>query len=255
MALWRQGGKRGRHSDLAERGPPRYACPRHQQRRSKSWEGSFEPFGKDFTTPLAASLGIWQRFPGQWNEPTWQNATSGLNPYYNVHRWYERGTGRCTRPDPVSIYVRLGRPLYAYAAVRPTRFVDRLGLFEIDPDCWTCTPRGTLSTRGARDLGSLSSACFALTQGFTDVFVQSCTQKNCDTGRVTCSDPYGACDPKTPAYSVSGGGAVAYLCPGAIGPFPPDMLGEFLIHEFAHTCEWRHEDRGGVPCYGRGCVD
>jgi uncharacterized protein RhaS with RHS repeats len=40
----------------------------------------------------------------------------GRGVYYNVHRWYERGTGRYTRPDPIGLAGRL-----AFGADRPPR--------------------------------------------------------------------------------------------------------------------------------------
>lgn len=63
-----------------------------------AWQGMLQPFGEvhgDLTTFL--------RLPGQWTNTAWADASSGLNPYYNVHRWYEWGTGRYTRSDPANL--------------------------------------------------------------------------------------------------------------------------------------------------------
>ncbi len=60
------------------------------------WQGMFEPFGESF-----GDVQTHLRLPGQWVDVSWTDASSGLNPSYNVHRWYEHGTGRYTRPDPL----------------------------------------------------------------------------------------------------------------------------------------------------------
>jgi RHS repeat-associated protein len=101
------------------------------------WQGGFEPFGRDWragTGGGASENGILLRLPGQWDDGTWEDAASAAGLFYNVHRWYEGGTGRYTRADPLGA-IRPGRAalftanhLYAYAASSPTFFVDPLGL-------------------------------------------------------------------------------------------------------------------------------
>lgn len=69
-----------------------------------NWEGGFEPFGKDWqqlTTSGASENGVFLRLPGQWDSQVWADATLGADLFYNVHRWYEDGTGRYSRSDPV----------------------------------------------------------------------------------------------------------------------------------------------------------
>ncbi len=82
------------------------------------WHGGFEPFGRDFTDPTAASAGVFLRFPGQWTSGAWTDATLGTDLYYNVHRWYETGTGRFSRPDPRwdGFYGDINQYLYAGAS-------------------------------------------------------------------------------------------------------------------------------------------
>jgi RHS repeat-associated protein len=97
------------------------------------WAGPFEPFGKDFFQ-VAQPSDIFLRLPGQWNDPIWQNPTAGAGIYYNVHRWYEAGTGRYTRPDPVTNLggvhpIRFDSHPYRYADANPFQIVDRLGLY------------------------------------------------------------------------------------------------------------------------------
>lgn len=88
------------------------------------WEGGFEPFGEDYND--AESVGVFLRLPGQWEDSVWQAATDGAPLYYNVHRWYEHGTGRYTRVDPLGLYD--GPNIYAYVAGNPLRLADPLGL-------------------------------------------------------------------------------------------------------------------------------
>jgi RHS repeat-associated protein len=91
------------------------------------WAGPFEPFGRDFFQ-LAQSSDVFLRLPGQWDDPIWQNPTAGAGIYYNVHRWYEQGTGRYARVDPLSTDDpdEVSQFLYAYS--NPLQRFDPLGL-------------------------------------------------------------------------------------------------------------------------------
>ncbi|HSL84430.1 MAG TPA: RHS repeat-associated core domain-containing protein, partial [Thermoanaerobaculia bacterium] len=94
-----------------------------------SWEGKLEPFGRDYqagTTAGALESRIFLRLPGQWDESTWADATSGAGIYMNVHRWYQSQTGPFARPDPLSLARTLAA--YLYAGQRPVLLIDPLGL-------------------------------------------------------------------------------------------------------------------------------
>jgi len=123
------------------------------------WEGGFEPFGRDWQAGLpdgASENGIYLRLPGQWDDGTWGDATSGAGVYQNVWRWYQPATGRYTRPDPIHLGIlesatrpqnlpldaldayylailRTGNPVhehpYLYGARNPLLYYDPLGLF------------------------------------------------------------------------------------------------------------------------------
>ncbi len=70
-----------------------------------TWEGGFEPFGNDYqagTGNGASDKGIPLRLPGQWDNGTWADSTSGAGVHYNVWRWSAPNIGRYTRPDPLA---------------------------------------------------------------------------------------------------------------------------------------------------------
>jgi RHS repeat-associated protein len=107
------------------------------------WEGGFEPFGRDYQagTPAGAlESQVYLRLPGQWQDTSWQDASSGAGIYYNVHRWYAPGTGTYTRPDPARL---LGISDYVYALGDPISISDSSGLlpagFGADDTCLICT--------------------------------------------------------------------------------------------------------------------
>jgi RHS repeat-associated protein len=94
------------------------------------WEGGFEPFGRDWQEGTAAGAGengVFLRLPGQWEDGTWEGASSGVGVYYNVHRWYQPQLGAYARPDPLDMN-DLSDQTFAYARNQPTRFSDSLGL-------------------------------------------------------------------------------------------------------------------------------
>jgi YD repeat-containing protein len=106
-----------------------------------TWEGGLEPFGRDYQagTPAGASeSGIFLRLPGQWQDTSWADATSGAGVAHNVARWLEVGTGRYTQPDPLGVVNRGAfspssgqdplRQLYGYAEMNPVIRFDPLGL-------------------------------------------------------------------------------------------------------------------------------
>jgi RHS repeat-associated protein len=95
------------------------------------WSGGFTPFGEEFTRPSAGDHGIFLRLPGQWSDPFWYKPLFTTDLYYNVHRWYEAGTGRYVSPDYFGL---LASPnLFVYVDGRPTFYIDPLGLQLVMP--------------------------------------------------------------------------------------------------------------------------
>ena len=130
------------------------------------WDGGFEPFGTDYQqgTPAAAGEnGIYLRLPGQWEDASWQNATSGAGMAYNVHRWYQPSTGRYNKPDPylmgpvdLDLLEEGQQPPFAYTGSRPTVLVDPLGLLAL-PAGTDCQNFNDI-TRGLEELAN-NCAC------------------------------------------------------------------------------------------------
>lgn len=77
----------------------------------------------------------------------------GLGPLF--HRWYQTGTGRYTRTDPLGLLG--GMNVYSYAEARPSNLTDVLGL-----TTWTCTGIGiqaSLMVGASVQWGSCRSEC------------------------------------------------------------------------------------------------
>ncbi|MEO8276993.1 MAG: RHS repeat-associated core domain-containing protein [Thermoanaerobaculia bacterium] len=117
-------------------GTPVYAL---NQAGTEYWKGGLEPFGRDWQEGTANDMltkGIFLRFPGQWDDGLFTNATLGGDSYYNVRRWYETQGGKYAASDPMGL--RGGLNLFDYAKARPTKNVDVLGLVWHAKDCNSC---------------------------------------------------------------------------------------------------------------------
>lgn len=137
---------------------------------------------------VGLGAGIFLRFPGQWDDPSFRSNGLRGGVYYNVHRWYELGVGRYTRPDPLHV-VEANRPfmtaglghrwsLYSYVDGNPLLFVDPLGLLKF-VGC---------STERQQSLNSgLKEYCSKLDQ---PEFSKCCGKPSISTGlKRLCSDP------------------------------------------------------------------
>jgi RHS repeat-associated protein len=67
---------------------------------SALWSGGFEPFGADWSG--AQGVGMFLRFPGQWDDYIWSSSTNDTL-YYNLYRWYWPSAGRYVRVDPFDL--------------------------------------------------------------------------------------------------------------------------------------------------------
>ncbi|MCZ7651072.1 MAG: hypothetical protein M5U13_07905 [Thermoanaerobaculia bacterium] len=107
---------------------------------SVTWSGGFEPFGRDWqhgTPEGALASGLFLRLPGQWDHPYWhrdlRSEGFGADLFYNVHRWYEAGTGRYVSADPLPMQFREDYSTFLYTESNPLVGSDPLGLCEFRP--------------------------------------------------------------------------------------------------------------------------
>jgi RHS repeat-associated protein len=128
-----------------------------------NWRAEYEPYGAVFGLrspdqhqPL--------RLPGQEAEQLGAGANGVTSRSYNIHRWYEPGTGRYVEPDPIGLVG--GANLFQYVGDGPIGDVDPLGLKPTVPSSalyYICCARGKRSVcRGAAPLPR-------------DPFVQDCS--------------------------------------------------------------------------------
>ncbi|MCL4838500.1 MAG: RHS repeat-associated core domain-containing protein [Thermoanaerobaculia bacterium] len=134
---------------------------------SVTWSGGFEPFGRDWqhgTPEGALASGLFLRLPGQWDHPYWhrdlRSGGFGADLFYNVHRWYEAGTGRYVSSDPLGLEADIN--LYGFVGQRPLFYTDPLGLAN-DDGC----PCGSDCPGGRWDAAVASGSVFLGVGGWT----------------------------------------------------------------------------------------
>lgn len=168
---------------------------------SSTSSGGFEPFGEDWSN--ARSFGLNLRLPGQWDDPYWHRDPDakyvGADLYYNVHRWYEPGTGRYVSADPLGLLA--GVQLFAYVGDRPTAAVDPLGLAGCDWDS------GFLGCRGPG-----GSCCVAAC--IDDLRKALCNHREADSGINLASVLWGA-GTGAATFGARFGWSPAAICAGA----------------------------------------
>jgi len=118
------------------------------------WQGGFEPFGSDYSGAKAA--GVFLRFPGQWEDEIWRDASLGVGVYYNGFRWYLWIRGTYARVDPLGS-TEDGWTPYGYAAQNPLATFDPDGLLVLRPG-QKCKP----FDRARRQLDKLKTKCSCL---------------------------------------------------------------------------------------------
>jgi RHS repeat-associated protein len=227
-----------------------------------SWSGGFEPFGKDYSN--AQGAGVFLRFPGQWDDASWSDASAEPG-YYNLFRWYGSQVGSYAREDPVSRSLRKGQ-LYRYALSNPLRYTDPMGLFTVDSSCDPCiNPIRTNDNRSLSDIirKEVAAACESKLDAIQDVNLRDCIQGSCDNGNIKCS--LGEDDDLCSDITVAGYTANAwfhwfrkmglfepirelYICGAFLPNFEGDVGGT-AIHEWAHGCGWNPDgvDIPGIP--------
>ncbi|HVF58576.1 MAG TPA: RHS repeat-associated core domain-containing protein [Thermoanaerobaculia bacterium] len=95
--------------------------------------GGGEEEGLEATSLVMETVGLFLRFPGQWDDPSFQSHGLRGGLYYNVARWYQPGTGRYSSSDPIGLAG--GDNLYIYGRSNPVAYIDPTGLqLTVAPD-------------------------------------------------------------------------------------------------------------------------
>jgi len=225
------------------------------------WQGGFEPFGSDYAN--AEESGIFLRLPGQWHDVAWQPSAAGNSLYENLQRWYQPSFGSYSRTDPLGLR---GDPHpYQYGLGNPLSFLDPFGLYSVAAAC-NCaasdggSPAGGLP--GARLKREVDTICSQLETQITDPKLRKCLKKSCDRGRIRCKQSCGLgkgtgrpmlgfnLSPDLGRIKIKN--RTVNLCLNNI-PFDagPGALGDIVLHEWAHGCNWEHVD-GTTILDGKG---
>jgi RHS repeat-associated protein len=189
---------------------------------------------------------------------------AGLATFYSTglhfasHRAYAPELGRWLSEDPAGMVDGPNR--FTYSTNRPATMADPTGLFVTDPSCDRCIPAGNGPGDGRSParyeiFDATEKACRGSTvSGIKPARLRACVRQLCVSGKVTCLFDDKRCD----RNSEAGGFArpnifeswkgEAFLC---IKNWPSQTsgvnIGRAVIHEWAHTCGWDHEDGGDVP--------
>jgi RHS repeat-associated protein len=94
------------------------------------WRAEYDPYGSVYAFRTGVTLHQPLRFPGQ-------IAQDGVEPRYNVFRWYRSDWGRYTQSDPLGLGA--GSNVYYYVSDNPHVYTDPTGLVKVNQ---TYTRRG-----------------------------------------------------------------------------------------------------------------
>ncbi|REK06915.1 MAG: RHS repeat protein [Acidobacteria bacterium] len=208
------------------------------------WSGPLEPFGADALRDGpegALESGLRLRLPGQWEDEVWQSATLGADVYYNVHRWYEMGTGRYGRVDPLlAENVRFQEPgstvaAYGYASQIPIRRIDEFGQRDIvptvSPKCRKQFPDETSYKQFVREVEKAAE---------TARNAPPCKSNPGPSKKITvkCGDCFGNC-----GFAGLPGRVCINVAKNQRGDCGQgDCLGSTTFHEFIHKCDDKTKD-------------
>ena len=204
----------------------------------KTWRAHANSFGEaiiDKNSTTTVNL----RFPGQYYDEETQT-------HYNFQRDYSPYTGRYLQADPIGL--RAGINFYAYVDANPLKFADWLGLYTIDPNC--CQHDENLKK-------DLDNACLLVTANIQGHKLRSCIMERCKSAHVSCDGVL--CwlmnTKKTATFGWNSLTTTANLCIEE-NKHLNNLLGWscVAIHEWAHSCGWKHLDGKGVP-YNSGGLE
>src|SRR5262249_29034201 len=136
------------------------------------WE-NVDPFGANSAeeSPSGAAPFVFNlRLPGQYFD-----AETGT--HHNYHRDYDPKIGRYVESDPIGL--RGGINTYEYVRSNSLRWIDPLGLFEMDASCNNCPDKERIENQ-------LKAECANIDNTITDVVLANCMKERCKTIKVKC---------------------------------------------------------------------
>ena len=90
-----------------------------------------------------------------------------------------------------------------------------------------------------------ANACRAVASTITDPKLRKCIEKRCKKAKIVCQDN---CEPGDLGENMNFAGlysSTARICVNNLKS--PAVVGDIVLHEWAHSCRWDHLDGMGVP--------
>ena len=128
--------------------------------------------------------------------------------------------------------------LYGYVTGNPLSAADPYGLFKVDPSCEECGWDADVQREA-------DAACAAIATTITDPKLRKCIQKRCKKAKIVCDEGCEPGDIGENTYFAGIYSSTARICVNNIKS--PAIVGDLVIHEWAHSCRWDHFDGMGVP--------
>jgi len=192
----------------------------------------YTPYGELYASSGSIS-GITRRYTGH----DWDDAAE---LYYAPYRYYAPGLARWLTRDPLGMVD--GPNVYGYVRGKPVKQKDTLGLV---------TTSGCCGEEGVSVIDKVERACDNLENHITDESLLKCLQERCRNSVIVCHDK---CKSQSSEilgfnhYFLFWRSKKAHLCMGNIEKHGcKHLYGEIVIHEWAHSCGWNHNEGKGVP--------
>ena len=160
--------------------------------------------------------------------------------YFAPYRFYSPQSARWMKVDPAGMVD--GANTYAYARANPVKFSDGTGLWAVK-GC--CGDKKVIKKQ-------VKAACANLDNIITDSSLLKCIKKRCKNNKVVCRTTRFICRKGTLGFNWGVSPYLrsrkANLCIDIIKDEGYEhKYGDIVIHEWAHSCGWKHNKGKGVP--------